>query len=287
MSTYDGSVYAHPWILGTRVLYGNRDLMNRAGLDPDFYPINWTEFKEAVQKVDELGSRIHGWGSNTAEKHRLYKKYLPFFWSGGAQLFTDDGKYCVISSTKAIDALKLYKELHDKFGYVGNQRGIEDAFLDGKTGFILSGDWLLKRIELENRGINLMTTLMPGPKYPGKSFMGGEFLSINEASENKEAAIKFIRFITSPENQVRFCKANRSANPSSLEAQNDPYFRNNEHLLTFIRQLKAAKHPPVDPNWVEIEDIIERAVEDALFGRGLPASALYDAQVEISKIHGK
>lgn len=286
MATYEGRVYAFPWILGTRVVFVNRDLLTMAGYDPSWVPVTLPHFYEAIAKIDSVGrpNGIHGWGSNTAEKHRLYKKYLPFFWSYGAQLFTDDGEYCVITSTWAVDALKDYKWISDSYGYVANQRRIEDAFLDGKIGVILSGDWLLKRIEQEKRRINFVTTLFPGPGYPGRSFMGGEFLAINEASDNRDEALKFVKFITSPENQVRFCIANRSSNPSSLVAQQDSFFTEDVNRLTFVKQIRLSKHAPVDPDWVYIEDEIERAVEDALFGRGLPATALHEAQKRITRL---
>ncbi len=287
MSTYKGRLYAKPWILGTRVMFANRDLLTRAGYDPEFAPVTLDQFREAAFKITALDKEIYGWGSNAAEKHRLYKKYLPFFWSQGAQIFTDDRRYCVLSSDKAIKALQLYKELHDSCGYVANQRGIEDAFLDGKIGFIISGDWLLKRIELEQRDINLASTLFPGLRFPGRSFQGGEFLAVNAASEQTEAAVKLIDFITSPEAQVRFCKANLSANPSSKQAQQDDYFQSNPHLQTFIKQMSMVKHPPVDPNWVYIETAIEDAVEEALFGSGLPAEALRQARHKIAALKQK
>ena len=281
MATYHDKVYAYPWFLGTRVLFANRDLLTKAGYDRDFIPTNWDNLKEAIYKVDSLSDKIYGWGSNTAEKHRLYKKFLPFFWGNDARFFSDDNQLCLIASDPAIHALQYYKELHDSCGYVGNQRGIEDAFLDGKIGFIISGDWLLKRIETEKRKFNLVSTIIPGPKYPGPSFMGGEFLAVNKESEHKDAAYKFIQFMTSPANQVAFCKANRSANPSSVEAQADPYFANNEHLQTFIKQLNLSKHPPVDPDWVYIESAFEEAIEDALFDSGLPGQALFKARKKI------
>jgi len=287
MATFEGNVYARPWFLGTRVLFANRDLLARAGYDNNFVPYNWGNFKEAVFKVNSLDKDIHGWGSNAPEKHRLYKKFLPFFWSGGGQIFSDNNDYCVISSVQAVNALKLYKLLHDSCGYVANQRGIEDAFLDGRIGFIISGDWLLKRITLEKRQINLLTTNVPGPNFPGRSFLGGEFLAINESSEKKDAAQKLIEFVTSPENQIRFCRGNHSANPSSLQAQEDDYFTNNENIQAFIRQIRSSVHPPVDPDWVHIEDIIEEAVENALFGSGLPATALREAQIRITELKRK
>lgn len=284
MATFQKKVYAKPWFLGTRVLFANGDLLSKAGYEESFAPVTFNQFREAVYKVDSLSKKIDGFGSNAPEKHRLYKKYLPFFWSFGAQIFSDDKRLCLLASDYAVKALQFYKELHDSCGYVANQRGIEDAFLDGKVGFVISGDWLLKRIENEKLDFNLVSTLIPGDKYPGKSFLGGEFLAINNKSKNKEAAQKFIDFITSPENQVKFCKANRSANPSSKIATKDDYFTSNVHLQTFIKQLQLASHPPVDPNWVVYESIIEKAVEDAIFGDVSPATSLLNARKKIEAL---
>jgi multiple sugar transport system substrate-binding protein len=287
MATFQGKVYGWPWVLGTRVMFINRDVLAKTGLARDFIPISWPYLAEKSVRVSEKGKgEFFGWGSNAPEKHRLYKKFMPFFWSNGAQIFTDDGKYCVLSSVKAIQALTYYRDLNDQ-GLVADQRGLEDAWLAGKVAFIISGDWLIKRIEVEKREIDYATTFIPGPQYPGKSFMGGEFLSINAASAHKDDAVKFIKFITSPENQVKFCKANRSTNPSSVKAQADPYFQGNVNLLTFIRQLKQSEHPPVDPDWPFIEDAIEKAVEDALFGQRLPATALRNAQIQIARLKKK
>jgi multiple sugar transport system substrate-binding protein len=292
MATYDGKIYGRPWILGTRVLFWNQDLMDRIDLREGFMPISWAHLDTAANRINLLGRDIYGWGSNTAEKHRLYKKFLPFFWSSGATVFTDSGDYCVVSSEPAVNALKFYKKLHDSYGYVANQRGIEDAFLDGKIGFIISGDWLLKRIKNEGRDLNFRTTIIPGKRQTefrigGKSFMGGEFLTINADSENKEAALKFVKFITSPENQLRFCKANMSANPSSKAAQSDDYFQGDENLMTFIAQLNHAVHPPVDPDWVFIENELEEAVESVLFENAGPGNALLKARNNIAKLKEK
>ncbi len=285
MAQWNNGVWGHPWILGTRVVFVNRDLLQRAGYDPTWLPITLDQFKEAIGKVDSLGADIYGWGSNTAEKHRLYKKFLPFLWSFGGQLFSDDMEYCLLASDYAINALEYYRTLHDEFGYVANQRGIEDAFLDGKVGFILSGEWLLKRIRNENRTVNFETTVFPGQEYPGHSFKGGEFLSVNAASDNKEAAMKLIQFVTSPENQVKFCRANLSANPSSRSAQRDEYFAGDEHLSTFIRQLRLSKHPPVIPEWVSVETILEEALEDLLFGdTELVSDRLLEARLKIERV---
>ncbi len=284
MANWEGSTYGIPWYLGTRVIYYNTDLLVAAGFDRTHTPITDDEFKKVVLRMDSVGTDIHGWGANSPEKHRLYKKFMPFFWTAGAQILSDDHKYCVISSDYAILALDYYLQLCLKTGYIANQRGIEDAFIEGKIGAIFSGDWLLKRIRKEKPDLNFSTALFPGLKYPGKSFMGGEFLSIAKQSENKEAALKFVRFMLSPANQIRFCKANESSNPSSLTAQKDPFFNDDVNRKTFIRQIRMANHPPVHPKWVHIEAIVEEAVEKVLFNNISTANALHTAQKKIADL---
>ena len=304
LATYRGRVYARPWILGTRVLFINQDLLKRAGLDENTVPVTWGELMAAAQAISKLGRGVYGWGSNIAEKHRLYKKFLPFVWSNGGQILSDDGEFCVISSTRAVGALKFYKSLQDCCSFVDDQRGLEDAFLDNKIGFIISGDWLLKRIQQEKRSIRFATTVLPGNNpnlgeertpgvrsiaevYPGKSFLGGEFLAVTTSSTHRAEALKLIAYITRPENQVRFCKANYSANPSSRNAQQDAFFQENPHLQTFGRQMRLSSHPPVDPDWVFMEDEIEKAVEDVVFNDAAPGEALRRAQIRITELRTK
>ena len=293
LSTYKGNVYGVPWILGTRVVFVNQELTGRTVLTDQWVPAKWRHLQFLADSLCLPGADVYAWGSNAPEKHRLYKKFLPFFWTVGGQVFTDDHRYCVISSLWGILALEMYKMLHDDCAYVADQRGLEDAFLDNKVAIIMSGDWFLKRIKLEKPNLKFATTVIPSIRMPsgvkqGISFLGGEFLAVNEASENKDAALKFIRFLTSPENEVRFCKASGSASPASRAAQEDSYFQSDPNLQTFIEQLKSAKHPPVDPDWVHIEDIIEEAIEAAVFSEELtPAEALREAQIKITELKKK
>ncbi len=284
---HNNDIYAHPWIMGTRVLFINRGLLKRTALDTNFIPLNWPDLKKLCYAVDSLGEDIYGFGSNAAEKHRLYKKFLPFFWSMDGAIFGYTDRFAGFAGDQAYKAMKFYKELHDSCSLVDSQRGLEDAFLEGKVGVIISGDWLLKRIKKENRNIEIITTLFPGPKYPGKSFLGGEYLAVSAQSPHKEEAAKFIRFITAPERQLQFCRANFSANPSSKTAAADSFFMSDPNLQTFVKQINLSQMPPADPQWVNIEDLIEKTLEKILFEKAPMAETLYEANKKIQEYMDK
>jgi multiple sugar transport system substrate-binding protein len=281
---YNDSIYAHPWILGTRVLYLNRDLISSAGLGENFVPVNWHDLHKVCYAVDSLGDDIYGFGSNAAEKHRLYKKYMPFFWSMNGYLLGYTNRFAGFAGDQAYKSMKFYKELHDSCSLVDTQRRLEDAFLDGKIGVIISGDWLLKRIKNENRNINFTTSLIPGPQFPGKSFAGGEYLAVSKSSNHKAEAIDFIKHITNEKNQLEFCKANYSANPSNKETAKDEFFTSDPNLQTFVKQIVLSRMPPADPQWVYLEEIVESTLEKILFEGEPIAETLYEANKEIQKI---
>jgi len=281
---YDNKIYAFPWILGTRVLFINRELVRKAGLSENFVPINWAQLRELCFKIDSIGGDVHGFGSNAAEKHRLYKKFLPFFWAANGRIISRDGKLAVFASDKAYRALKMYKALNDSCSLIDTQSRLEDAFLAGKIGVIISGDWLLKRIRNEKIPIDFVTTLIPGPNFPGKSFAGGEFLAISAGSKNKEEALKFIKYITDKNNQLLFCKTNYSANPSNREAASDPFFTDDINLETFVKQMNMSEMVPAIPQWVYVEDIIESTLEEVLFNDAPIAESLYKGNKKITKI---
>ena len=281
---FDREIYAFPWILGTRVLFVNNGLVKQAGFKDRYAPANWPQLKELCLKIDSLGKDIYGFGSNAAEKHTLYKKFLSFFWAAGGRIISKDGKYAVISSEKGYEALKLYKFLNDSCSMIDTQRRLEDDFLAGKVGVIISGDWLLKRIRNEKNPIDFTTSLIPGPTYPGKSFVGGEYLAVSARSAHPVEALKFIRYLTEKDNQLQFCRANYSANPSSKAAAKDKFFSDDPNLEAFIMEMNLSLFPPPNRRWVYIEDIIENMLEEVLFNGAPVAESIHKARNNIQKV---
>ena len=140
---WQGNTYALPWMLASRILYFNLDLLDRAEVS---IPRNWEELRIACEEIDNLGDDYFGFGCNSAEKHRLYKKYLPFLWSNRGRILSPNGRSCDLNSQNAIEALEFYLRLCD-CGAIESQRRLEEYFIDGKLGFIISGGWLLNKLK--------------------------------------------------------------------------------------------------------------------------------------------
>ena len=155
-------------------------------------------------------------------------------------------------------------------------------FAQGKIGFVISGGWLLKNIQINYLDLNFGMTLMPKPsKNRGipASFAGGEFLVINKKSKHKSEAIRFIKFLIQKQNCLKVCQAIGSALPSAKGS----YYKEDEKLSVFQEQLKYAISPPAHPKWVYIEEIIEKKIEQVMYDKKTVGNALDEAKEEIEK----
>lgn len=268
-ATRDNKVFGFPWVIDTRVLYYNKDLLKKAGLDPNKKPVIWNDLLEAVQKIHDPQNKIYGFGANSAEKHRLYKKFLPFFWGNNGLILSKDGKECLLNSKEGREALEYYVSL-TKYGLIDTQLRLDEAFMDGKVGFVISGGWLLQEIRKNKPSLNFGICLIPRPKPEtgfSASFAGGEFLVINRNCKYPQEAMKLVRFLTDLDNALELCKAIGSSSPANALATLDAYYQNNPYLSLFQEQLNYSRTPPVTPKWVYIEEQIEKAVEQAMYGK--------------------
>jgi multiple sugar transport system substrate-binding protein len=271
---WNNKIYAKPWFLDTRVIYYNKSLLDKAGCA---IPADWPRLLEACQKINALGDGISGFGANSNEPHRLYKKFLPFVWTAGGVIFYDNRVN--LDSPQVLKALEFYQELV-KSGRVETQKNLEDAFCDGKIGAVISGGWLLKR--LKDTPPRFDYQLGPiTPEYSrgtGASFAGGEYLVIPAKSSNKDGALKLMESLLALRNIQMLCDSVGFGFP--------PY--RNQEIGSPLRgvlyeQLGHSQSTPSHPHWVNIEGIIETMVEQVTLGKLTPRQAIADAQSKINE----
>lgn len=265
-ATLNGRQYGVPWLVSTRVLFYNRELFRRVGLDPERPPVTWSELLAAARKIHDPEQGLYGFGMNAGEAHVLYKKFMPFAWGNGGEILDASGSF-IFDSPANREALKYYLQLK-AFSYCEKQDLLDEAFKAGKLGLAISGSWNFADFPRNAPELDFGVALMPKPSYDhgsSVSFLGGQILVLFKNCRNPEAAVKFIRMLTAPENTLPITRKALVSFPAHLNAYKDPLF-NDPRLAIFVEQMKTAVHPPVHAAWIEIEKILNSTIEKAMYG---------------------
>jgi multiple sugar transport system substrate-binding protein len=276
---WNNKVYALPWYVDSRVIFYNKSLINDSLKVDSLF--NWYSILNLCKKVKTKG--IYGFGINGADPHRLYKKIIPMFWSNGGDIFENGS--VVINSQQNIEALQMYVKLSEN-GIIENQRNLDKIFLQGKLAFVFSGGWLLDKIKKENPTLKFGIINIP-PLNTGKgySFAGGEYLALSATTNKSDLATKFINYITNGKTTLEYCKKEiGTVLPADSAFVNDKYFKSIPYMNYFINQLPLSKMTPVNPHWLDIEEVIESQVELALYKKKTAKQALNDAKIEIEAL---
>ncbi len=209
----NGSIYGIPRNLYVMTLFYRKDLFKEAGLDPNKPPKNWAELAEYAQKLTKGEKRRYGFallGQDWASWH-----WENFVWQAGGEVTErlPDGR-CKIrfAEPPAVKALQFYKELRWKYKCIQPNplQAISDNERDfkyGNTAMIMQSPEFLPALLQEglSRDEIGIAPLPAGPTGIISAQIGGAFYIINPSSpqEKKDAAWKYIKFMTSKENQIK------------------------------------------------------------------------------------
>ncbi|KAF2958086.1 ABC transporter substrate-binding protein [Thermotoga sp. Ku-13t] len=263
---YMGKYYGYPWLLGTRAMFYNVDLMKKAGLDPDDPPETWSELLDAAKKISALPG-VYGIGLPAGEVYSPWQEwFLLALWGNGGDVVSKDLKTAVLNSSQNKETARFYQEL-SKYALKSKQKDLGEAFGEGRIGFLVSGAWSIGTLAQSYPNLNYGVCLIPRPDKPGgihASFLGGEVLAIPTQTKNVDAARKLINYLMRPEVAMMITKHYPGVYPADPRAASDPWFEDNPLHLVFFEQLKTASPVPPTPAWPKIEDILTNLVDDLI-----------------------
>jgi multiple sugar transport system substrate-binding protein len=285
---WQGRVYGLPWVQGSRVLFYHRGLFRRAGLDPDDPPETWTELLDAARAIDALAPEIKGFGQNLGERYVLYKKFMAFAWGNGGRILDDNG-VVRFNEKETLEALEYYLEL-SKYSLKEKQEVLDHDFKRGRLGMQISGAWNLKNYKSEAPDLDYGVALVPKPDAEAgthASFAGAEMLVVFENSRMKAESLELARFLQSYPCAKALSLEVGSVFPTSYRVLEDSVFVNDERIRVFVEQSFTSRTPPAHPGWIEMEDVINRAIEEVLYGHRAPRWCLESAADDIQAIVNK
>jgi multiple sugar transport system substrate-binding protein len=193
-------------------LYYNKKMFADAGLQP---PTTWQELVSDAVKLTAPAKKQYGvvleGGSYTESVHFAFI----FGRQNGGQPFDSSGK-ATFTSDGMVNGVKQYVDLLGKDKVVNpsdvqykNGPEAPGDFAQGKAAMLMSqnnADNTLQADGMKSGDYGVVAIPAPSPLPAGgkdvASFVAGINLSIFQNTKNKDAALKFVKFLTSPEEQA-------------------------------------------------------------------------------------
>src|SRR5688572_8608232 len=202
----DGTVYAVPWYVETRLPFYRRDLAEQAGVMTP--PRTWDEWKRALAAIKrQAGPDRYAILLPLNEAEPLLNLGI----QSPEPLLRDNGRYGNFRSPGFKRALAFYREMFDqRWAPVATNRQIAnvwDEFGRGYFSYYVNGPWNIaefrKRLPPALTG-SWMTMPLPGEHGPGASVAGGASFAVFKKARQPEAAWKLVAYLSETGTQVRF-----------------------------------------------------------------------------------
>ncbi|MDT0442703.1 ABC transporter substrate-binding protein [Streptomyces johnsoniae] len=207
--TYQDRRYALPFTGEASLLFYNKDLFRRAGLDPAQPPRDWEEFTEAARRISDLGEDVHGYHFSGRCGGCNVFTLSPFIWAAGGNVVEGEAgeERPVVGEDPAVTrALELYRTLwHD--GLTAPQAAADTGaqalalFGSGRIGMYPTGAFALDEIRGTYPDVDFGVTPIPGPEGGSSSFTGGDDIAITSGSDHQDAAWTFMEWSVRPDVQ--------------------------------------------------------------------------------------
>jgi len=288
-ATNEDKIYAVPHKLDSSMLFYNKDLFKRAGLDPDKPPASFDDIYNDAKAVNQLGGGVQGFyfGGNCGGCTGYTA--FPGAWAAGSDVISADGRKADIDSDAFKATFALYKRMYDE-GIVASGAKTEDGstwsegFVAGKVGIVMNGSPLINSLQPVKFDWGVAPLGSPDGSA-SSTFVGGDVAGISRSSKQVEQAWNFLSWTLDKDAQVEIIAKNGDL-PDRTDLVDNQYTSADPRTKLIADGLKNGRTPATlpfgelfnDPNgpWVA-------GFRGAIFGDD-PAGALAEAQ---SKIQSK
>ena len=162
---------------------------------------------------------------------------------------------------------------------------MEPGFIKGDIGAFVSGPWHMGILR-DQGGADFegKWAVAPMPKEDaGTSFTGGGDLVVFKKSKNRDAAWKFVDFLTQEAQQQKLYELVGSL-PAVKDAWSTGELSTDPFLKTFGTQLEDAKSAPAIATWEQVAAELDDAIEQVSLGTNDSATALKAAEEKANAI---
>ena len=297
-----GKFYSVPWNSSNPILYYNKDIFRKAGLDPENPPRTFGEVMAAAEKIVSSGAApkaitwpLHSWF--VEQWVAMQGELLADNENGRAARATD----IHLDSEAMKRIMGWWKEMYDKgyFVYSGKPEdwdGANQIFITRQVPMLITStsDVTFHQTAAAENGYELGTGFLPAPDGIERNgvVVGGASLWVTKGHPEAEmnAAKTFLLWFTNTENMVRWHKGTgyfpvRKSSVDIVETQQwfetNPAYRAAFDQMLQTKVNRASQGALIGP-FPELRTIVSDAVQKIFAGESID-KALADADARADK----
>jgi multiple sugar transport system substrate-binding protein len=293
-ATYDGKIYGMPFTADVSVLYYNKTLFTKAGLNPNDPPMNWAGIEtDAKQIRTKLGGSDYGYFFSVACAGCMAFTMLPYVWAEGGNILKETsavGTPTLSPNPELEKTLTFYRSLWQS-GAVAPTAKTENgtnqfgAFYSGKIGMFVQGTYPFSVLKNQYKNVDFGVELIPSSDGSAHaSYAGGDNLAITKNAQSG-AKTALLWFESTGEKML----ASQGVLPARSDIADADYAKQDPRQAVFVQAL-AVGHTPkstkASPVLFDNTGPFNSLIQGGIFGTGSITSAMSSAQASASKLMG-
>lgn len=288
---WKGKQYYLPIESGSIAMFYNTALFKAAGLSGP--PKTWAEFNEFSKKLTNPEKKqfaVTGTLAAEPPTNATYDIY-PLLLQAGAKLIDPATNKAMFNSPEGVKAIEAYIDRinNQKISVPGvlsnGEKEKRANFASGNVAMMFEGPWGVAIQKGLNPNLEYDIAPLPQGATTG-TMVRGSLNTITTQAQDKDAAWKFVRWMSSPKGSEMWAKGTGGF-PSRLDVANQDWFKERKifgAFTTAMSQANAESPFLVMPNAVQMNKIVTTEVQNAVQGKKSAKQALDDAAAEWNKI---
>jgi ABC-type glycerol-3-phosphate transport system substrate-binding protein len=284
LNRYNGVVYGLPLAISSPVLFYNKDIFRKAGLDPNKPPQTWDEVYEYAKKISALGGDTIGFMFRRSNGYISMGMVRQF----GGHWIANDNSSVLWTEPGAVDALKFVQKIHNEG--VGVYQGDANLIQSNIVGMWLES---CANVGVYLTQLNFDWGNAPTPIKVTQSVPiggGSIYMFKNSTQQKKDAAWKFLKFMVRPESQFIWSSATgyvltTQAALNSPATQN--FFKREPRYQTIygpLAEFAIAQDTTQLLPFLEVLDIFNKLWDDTILNNRDAAAMSAAAQEQANKL---
>ncbi len=266
-----GHYYALALNTNSKIVFYNTAMLEAAGVEVPATMDEWVEAVKQLSGENLNGQQVWGWNEPALAGWNI----CPFIWSFGGSLTNEEQTAAsgFINSPATVKAVETFAELVKAGAITGFNAGdipMTDGFGTGRYAMMLEGPWKSAELAGAYPDVAYGTAPIPAGEGGSVSVLGGEDIAMFNTA-NKEAAWKFMQFMTSEYAETEMAKCGQiPVNKAALESDTVKA----ADYAPFIEAIQTAKARPTVAAWSEMDNDLQVAMNAVVTGEKTAQEAM-------------